>query len=589
MNDNNEVKHLKLEEIIPSRLQPRTEFNKEKLQELAISIKEYGIINPIIVRKSGDKYEIVAGERRYRASQMLGLTEIPVIISNRDDKTNAEIAVIENIQRENLSAIDEARAYRKLIDQNGLTGQELAEKIGKHPSTIANKMRLLNLCDEVQEALEKNEISERHARALLQLKNIDDQKEILDRIIKEKLTVKITETIIKEKIGKKNKINSQNLEESQTPLEQNVPTISNDNIYGNDIVSIDDLNKKELEKEMVNMNNNEQNLMNNNMISPEMTTTNTEQNIMPQEPVQPAPAFGGRFFPSLEDQPTNLNMNSNLNAGVNPAPQPMMENLVNVSTVAEPVQPVIPNIDNNMPVTPISQPVNPIPTNDISVPNIPVVEPNQPVQPTPEVSTFTPVIDQVVQPIPEMQPTPSPAPLVSPIEPVIPEINPASTDSPIAQNQDIAPLTDLNNPTTPIDTPVIPTPGPVVTDQRAENTFEPISPQILTEPTTPPTIEPVIEPVSSETTELAVPEIPNATPMDNQQQLESTTTIPESTIGEIIPDLPTEATGAQTGDVINAINAIKNLALSIQSIGYKLTMDEENESNKYRITIEIDK
>jgi len=242
-----------------------------------------------------------------------------------------------------------------------------------------------------------------------------------------------------------------------------------------------------------------------------------------------------------------------------------------------------------MPVTPISQPVNPIPTNDISVPNIPVVEPNQPVQPTPEVSTFTPVIDQVVQPIPEMQPTPSPAPLVSPIEPVIPEINPASTDSSIAQNQDIAPLTDLNNPTTPIDTPVIPTPGPVVTDPRVENTFEPISPQILTEPTTPPTIEPVIEPVSSETTELAVPEIPNATPMDNQQQLESTTTIPESTIGEINSDLPTEATGAQTGDVINAINAIKNLALSIQSIGYKLTMDEENESNKYRITIEIDK
>lgn len=155
MNLESNVKILNLDDILPNRFQPRITFNEKAILELADSIKEHGVIQPIIVRKIADKYEIIAGERRYKASVLAGKTTIPAIIVDLNDKDSAEIALIENVQRQSLTPIEEAISYKKILDMGYLNQSELANKLGKTQSTIANKLRLLNLSDEVQEALLK--------------------------------------------------------------------------------------------------------------------------------------------------------------------------------------------------------------------------------------------------------------------------------------------------------------------------------------------------------------------------------------------------------------------------------------------------
>lgn len=191
-----EVKILNLDDILPNRFQPRIKFNESAILELAESIKEHGVIQPIVVRKISDKYEIIAGERRYKASVLAGKTTIPAVITNLDDKNSAEIALIENVQRQDLTPIEEAISYKKILDMGYLNQSDLADKLGKTQSTIANKLRLLNLAEEVQEALLEQKISERHARSLLKL-NEKQQKIMLERIISERLTVRKTDEEIK--------------------------------------------------------------------------------------------------------------------------------------------------------------------------------------------------------------------------------------------------------------------------------------------------------------------------------------------------------------------------------------------------------
>lgn len=192
-NEKNEVVYLYLDDIIPNRFQPRERFEEGALRELAASIKEHGVIQPIIVRKIGDKYEIIAGERRYKASALAGLTKIPAIIRNLDDKETSKVALLENLQRKNLSAIEEARTYQKILDLDQMTQFELAKTMGKSQPVVANKLRLLTLPDEVQEALLKEQISERHARSLLSLSNSEDQIEMLHKIINNRMTVRETD------------------------------------------------------------------------------------------------------------------------------------------------------------------------------------------------------------------------------------------------------------------------------------------------------------------------------------------------------------------------------------------------------------
>lgn len=204
--DKDKIIYVPVEDILPNRFQPRLAFDEKELNELAASIAKYGIIQPIVLRNIGDKYEIIAGERRFKASQLAGLNKVPAIINNTDDNTSAEIALLENLQRKNLTPIEEAQSYKKLIDR-GFTQEEIATKLGVSQSSVANKMRLLNLPKKVQDALLYGKISERHARSLLTLNNPDLQLNLLERIVNERLTVRQTEEEISLLLNK-NKYNN---------------------------------------------------------------------------------------------------------------------------------------------------------------------------------------------------------------------------------------------------------------------------------------------------------------------------------------------------------------------------------------------
>ncbi|MBE4907911.1 nucleoid occlusion protein [Bacillus luteolus] len=191
---NEEVKQIPVQNIVPNRFQPRTVFNEEKISELALTIRTHGVIQPIVVREySDDKFEIIAGERRWRAVQSLNWETIPAIVKEFNDKETASVALIENLQREELSAIEEAVAYSKLLELHNLTQEALAQRLGKGQSTVANKLRLLKLPDDVQNALMEKSLTERHARALIPLKDPEKQVQLMKEIIEKQLNVKQTE------------------------------------------------------------------------------------------------------------------------------------------------------------------------------------------------------------------------------------------------------------------------------------------------------------------------------------------------------------------------------------------------------------
>lgn len=198
-NHHETVKHIAIDLITPNKYQPRTIFQEERIEELARTIRTHGVIQPIVIRTVGEEqYEIIAGERRYRAMKSLGWEEVPAIIRDIDDKETASIALIENLQREELTPIEEAYAYKKLLELHELTQEALAQRLGKGQSTIANKLRLLRLPEEIQAAIMDKEISERHARALISLKESDIQIELCRIVIEEQLNVKQLEERIEE-------------------------------------------------------------------------------------------------------------------------------------------------------------------------------------------------------------------------------------------------------------------------------------------------------------------------------------------------------------------------------------------------------
>ncbi|PFL59550.1 nucleoid occlusion protein [Bacillus anthracis] len=189
-----EIQEIAIVNITPNRYQPRTVFDDARIEELALTIRTHGLIQPIVVRQyEDDKYEIIAGERRFRAATKLGWEKVPAIIKNLNDTETASVALIENLQREELTAIEEAVAYQKLIELHNLTQEALAQRLGKGQSTIANKLRLLKLPEEIKSALLEKSITERHARALIPLKNEELQLKVLQEIVEKQLNVKQTE------------------------------------------------------------------------------------------------------------------------------------------------------------------------------------------------------------------------------------------------------------------------------------------------------------------------------------------------------------------------------------------------------------
>ena len=192
---------MKINDVEPNRDQPRKHFEEDALLELADSIKQFGILQPLIVQKRNDYYEIIAGERRWRAAKQAGIKEVPVIIKEYTDQEIVEISLIENIQRENLNPIEEAQAYKRLLNEFSLKQDEVAERVSKSRTAVTNSMRLLKLCDEVQQMIINGMISTGHARALIGIEDPEEQYNIAQKIFDEKLSVRDVEKLVKN-IGK---------------------------------------------------------------------------------------------------------------------------------------------------------------------------------------------------------------------------------------------------------------------------------------------------------------------------------------------------------------------------------------------------
>ena len=361
---------LDLNDVLPNRFQPRIKFSEDSIIELSESIKEHGVIQPIVVRPIGDKYEIIAGERRYKASVLAGKEKIPAIITDLNDKDSAEVALIENVQRRDLSAIEEAISYKKILDMGYLTQEQLAVKLGKSQSTVANKIRLLNLCDEVQEALMEDKISERHARSMLKLPTAEMQRKMLEKVINERLTVRKTDEEI-------DKMNTYITNPIDIPEEQSNPGF----------VDVDKIA------------NNAQDL------KFEDPSGNVNINALLQGAGSAAPAVESTIpvIPAVEPVAPQVTIPAI------PVPEPTVEPVFNTPIIptVEPVAPVIPEI----PVVPTVEPV---------VPAMPAVEPVAPV--IPEI----PVVPTVEPVVPAM-------PAVEPVAPVIPEIPVVPTVEPAQQ------------------------------------------------------------------------------------------------------------------------------------------------------------
>lgn len=284
-----------VEDIIPNRFQPRLSFDDTSLNDLALSIKQHGIIQPLVLRRKNDKYEIIAGERRFKAAKLAGLASVPAVISNLDDNASAEVAIVENIQRKDLTAIEEAKSFQALLDKGYMTQDELARKMGLSQSAISNKLRLLTLDESVQDAILSEKISERHARTLLKVPSHEKQKELLNKIINERLTVKQLEDEIKNmELTPNNEINV-----TSKPIAPKEEMLS-DNNNNNNLGSIEDIYSNAMDiKDIIGNEQRPEELQPVEKVTPDAFFSNPEK--MPN-----------KFFNFLEDSAANMDTNEKI-------------------------------------------------------------------------------------------------------------------------------------------------------------------------------------------------------------------------------------------------------------------------------------
>ena len=438
MYDNSSrVIEVDIDEILPNRFQPRIQFDEEEILELSDSIKEHGVIQPIVVRAIGDKYEIIAGERRYKASVLAGRETVPVIVKNLNDKDSAEIALIENVQRKNLSPIEEALSYKKILDMGYITQEDLASKLGKSQPAVANKIRLLNLSDEVQEALLENKISERHARSLLKLPTSKQQNEMLNRIINERLTVRRTD----EEINKLDRDTESSQDDGSQKVIESGENNMNNNL-NNNFFGMPSMPEAPQAPQPFNVNPQPEvqsvNTQNFDIFggSSQNVTTETPQFVSaPVQPVQePAPAtptfsaMGGENLfasPNL-DMPPMSTFNTELGSiGQMPMSTPTIDSTF---TNTAPI-----DLDQNFNIpTPVMEPqssfnIEPTPvniqTNDLYSTNL--------IQPQPEVPTTSPIMESPVLETQVSQPTDNVFGFSSEPVNVQPEVQPEYKPEPI--------------------------------------------------------------------------------------------------------------------------------------------------------------
>jgi len=288
MNTEKTIVQVAIEDIIPNRFQPRLTFDDKGLEDLANSIKQHGIIQPLVLRRISDKYEIIAGERRYKAATIAGLKTVPAIIAEMSDNESAEVAIVENVQRRDLTAIEEARSYKNLLDKGYLTQGELAKKMGLSQSAIANKLRLLNLDEEVQKALLNNEISERHARSLLVLETPEEQREWLHKVIDKRMTVRELDDALKKETT------------SDVPEKELTPKIEEPDIPLVKSMDIEDIKKQATELPDINADSD---------IARKLHEIEQEQKFNPDIiPIDQAKNEAkGSFFNFLENEKVNMN------------------------------------------------------------------------------------------------------------------------------------------------------------------------------------------------------------------------------------------------------------------------------------------
>lgn len=458
MQQEEKILKIRVEDIVPNRYQPRKTFDEQELEELSKSIETYGILNPILVRKKEDKYEIIAGERRYKAAIKAGLKEVPVIEKTLKDNELAELALIENIQRQNLSPIEEASSYEEIMKLSNITQQELGIKLGKSQSSIANKLRLLTLPNQIKDALLNRKISERHARSLMKVPDETKQLNLLERIIKEKLTVKDLDNIINEKniteaeiqSAIKDIVKSLNLTIEEEKEEKESDKMNNDNFFpsfnntmgANNNVSLNTMNMQSQENkgpvtpvqetvmptmpqtfEMPNSNNMQsvpfQNVIEPSIQQPETSSIDaplfgrstidtptiniqdvplfTSQSLEKPE-IQDTPLFDGNFSNPTTTTPINnfVSMNNNIEPASTPSPIPTF-GFENQAVPTSNVQTPEQVIETPM----IDPPLFNLPeTNQepvLQTSEMPVLNENQTVESTPIVSS-EPVTEQNTQP-----------------------------------------------------------------------------------------------------------------------------------------------------------------------------------------------
>ena len=611
---------INIDDIFPNRFQPRLKFDEEKLSELSDSIRKYGVIQPIVVRPVNGKYEIIAGERRYKASMMAGRTTIPAVIVNLSDRDSEEIALLENIQRQQLSPIEEAVSYKRILDMGYITQDELAKKLGKAQSTIANKVRLLNLDDEVQEALLENKISERHARSLLRLSDKADQVKMLHRIINERLTVKMTDNEIAKLKEEKNKqVNKQ----VQTD-DNNIESLFGDEERGSNMMDIDkimreaqDINAPASEKKDLS------GLMKqdaNTPVSPIITSEEPKQEpvredgkfvnfsqIKDPEPVKPTPTpvSGGVTFDSMFHQEPSIAVPTPTPAVSTPAES--MQNGSQVST---------PTMQTGSPVEPV-QSQGPTPVNssqsssgigmavadalkkfNTQVPN------NEPIAASPSMDQVPPVNSA---PINEVQATPvnlgqtpvqsEPSIQNQMVQPQSVAPTPASVNMNSFGNSNVSSNETFNtSPNVTSESPVMEpqmNQGYVTSPNYSEQVMSPVNEPAQVNPM-PANQLPVNEvqatPVNMGTENSAMPTYDNVNNIPDttiyQERPVSDASTMASSMAEPVKVAPAPQNNAHFAQVVRLI---RDCANEIGKYGYKVNLDELDLGNKYQVSFTIDK
>lgn len=593
MFNNGQLTVLNIQDILPNRFQPRIKFDEEKLEELAESISKYGVIQPIVVRPVGNKFEIIAGERRFKASKLANRSTIPAILVNLSDKDSEEIALLENVQRQQLSPIEEAVSYKRILDMGYITQEELARKIGKSQSTIANKIRLLNLDDEVQSYLLNNKISERHARSLLRISDKEKQVEMLHRIVDERLTVKQTDKEI---------ARLKEEEKNVTPIDLNIP-IKHGNVVPNRNIEITPINQASKTEEIESLFDDdfEKEERGNNMDidkimreakdindNSAMTSPRDISNLMSPNGIGEQPLNNQSYTAVQPMEEVNLEPNKFINVAPQPeSPQPQMTQPVNNgvtfdSMFNQPIKPVTSEntgVNQNSGVTStgssgaISSSVNVPQSNNVSnsIPEIPSVQANiQPGQPSVQLGQDQPTVN----PTPTMQ--------------SIPEVNLNDTVS-SGPNIYAQPESDEVSPDTKR---VISTAVASALKKYKENKTRQSMANSITTPPTPESLS-----------QTNVPSLESTPTVSTPSNIPDTSIIADDTLSEYanggIPNnaQPTMAS-AISQDVRPVVNQshfadivklLRDCADKIEQNGYFVNVDELDLGNQYKVTFTIDK